>query len=135
MQFFLIRAPSFEFLILSAVVKIQNEVLIISTELHFTLFCHDYIVIAPSGSMIVNRDVINGGVIRRFSVDFESKSGVKLNRWNDNRRIGEAVSFIQSGGVDSVVEQLKKLETTAENVHKRIKQALEHLPVSNKQSS
>jgi hypothetical protein len=68
---------------------------------------------------------------REMVSDFESKSGVRINRWNDNKKIGEAVRFIESGGTDSVIEQLKKLETTAEIVLKRIKGALESLPVSN----
>lgn len=58
--------------------------------------------------------------------DFEQASGVKiLDRWADKKKVGEAVMFIENGGVENIQEQLIRLKTQAENICNKINSALE----------
>jgi len=60
--------------------------------------------------------------------EFQSASGIQMNRWSNHTKIGEAVKFIEGGGTDSIIKQLQGLETTAQTALSRIQKALEYLP-------
>ena len=60
--------------------------------------------------------------------NFEKHSGIKIKTWNDNKKIGDVVRFIESGGCDSVEKQLRGLQTTAELVLNKITHVLNNMP-------
>lgn len=58
--------------------------------------------------------------------EFKKGSGIDLHsRWDDHKKIGEAVKFIQSGGIDAIRKQLFGLEETAKIVLNRISEGLQ----------
>ena len=60
--------------------------------------------------------------------EFEKASGIQIRsyeRWGfDPTKMGEAVKFIRNGGSDKIAEDLKKLESTAENIKNSIAHGL-----------
>jgi len=59
--------------------------------------------------------------------DFEKASGVKLDRWKDQTKIGEAVAFLSNGGVPEIEQDLKRLESRAKEIHNQISHVLNSL--------
>lgn len=58
--------------------------------------------------------------------EFETASGIKItDRWHSNKKIGEAVRFIEDGGVKEIEQQLLFLKTKAENICSNINKALD----------
>lgn len=57
--------------------------------------------------------------LKKFISDFEKASGVKLHRWDDPVKIGEAVRLI-TGGDGNFEKQLKTLQATAKRISENI---------------
>lgn len=64
--------------------------------------------------------------LRKEVMEFEEASGIKItHRWQGNTKIGEAVKFIENGGVNDIEQSLLRLKTQAENICIKINSALE----------
>lgn len=63
--------------------------------------------------------------LRQHVDDFEVASGIKIDRWGGNKKIGDAVRFIQNGGTQNIEESLLRLKEQAERICKQINSALE----------
>lgn len=66
--------------------------------------------------------------LERTIQEFEKKSGLRINDWNAGA-IGEAVRFVQNGGLGQHEESLRHLLAQAESITERIRHVLQKTPV------
>lgn len=59
---------------------------------------------------------------------FEEVSGIKIERWGDNTKIGQAVKAIMDAGPEKIRRDLLNLEETSRKIHERIAKSLKSLP-------
>lgn len=57
--------------------------------------------------------------LKKKILDFEKASGIKM-MWGDQKKAGEAVNFILSGGAKNQMNELRQLQRTAEVINRSI---------------
>lgn len=63
--------------------------------------------------------------LQEMVLDFEQASGVKMDRWGDHKKIGEAVRLIIQGGLPDLEKRLQELKNRTAGIHDFICKSLD----------
>lgn len=56
---------------------------------------------------------------------FEEASGLKFDRWSNEKKIGEAVKFITSGGLPSILRNLKQIQGNFAGINRMMNEGMQ----------
>lgn len=72
-----------------------------------------------------NRKIEQYERLRKNVTDFEDASGIRIDNYGDNKKIGEAVKFIMKGGTEGIQHKLNSLKEQSERIAEEIAKTLE----------
>lgn len=59
--------------------------------------------------------------------DFRESSGIEINKWESNEKIGQAVKVIANNGIETIINRLSHIEREASNILNTISQGVQQL--------